>query len=166
MIIISLGVLTTQECEAPRPARLTPKTLHGLLSLPFIASIPHSAIPSPTRLGSQGLQSVHHPVPWEEPAQPGPSQPRGRPSSDLETRAPGFPREAGRRPWPGALSHGPFSVRPVCGPGALSMPVQTRIQVLAGPQTNSSAGPEEVLFCFALVHCFTCPTLPKLLVTH
>ena len=112
MIIISCGVSTIQECEAHALRSPHPKTLRGLLSLHFIAVIPHLAIPSPIHLCSQGLQSSYRLI------QPPGSM--GRVSSTRGSRvgrqAPwslgllGFPEKHSGHPWPGALSHRPVFV--------------------------------------------------------
>lgn len=95
----------------PTPCASHPRTLQGLLSLHFIAAIPHSAIPSPTHRSFQQLQSSHqaHPPPsfhgkiWlRRPSQ----QSRRTPSAwNLQLRA--FPEKQATCPWPRALSHTP-----------------------------------------------------------
>lgn len=147
--------------RGPTPCASHPRTLHGLLSLPFIASIPHSAIPSPTHLGSQALQSVHHPVPWEDSAQPGPSQTQGRTSLGLETRAPGFPREAVCPPLAWSAFPGPVSAWPVCGPGACLCQYKSEFRSWLGHRLTHHWALSEFCFDLLWLHCLTCPTLSK-----
>lgn len=96
--------------QGPTPCASHPRTLQALLSLRFIAAIPHSAIPSPTHRSFQQLQSSHqaHPPPsfhgkiWLKKTKPTVE----KDAQCLEPPAPGFPREAIHLPLaPGTFPH-------------------------------------------------------------
>lgn len=113
MIIISLGVLTIQECKAPRPAPHTQDTARA----PF----PSFYCCNPTLCHSQPSPSGFprtevHPPPrfhgkiWLNKAQV--SSRVGR-LDTWKLRLQAFPGTLSARPWPRALSHRPISVWPV-----------------------------------------------------
>lgn len=105
MIIISHGVLTIQECKAPRPVHPTPQDTRDsspFVLLPRSHTLPFSAQP----IWLPKDRVLLWPMQW--PRFHGKSQlnrPQARTLGYLETELQGFPELLSACPWPGASSH-------------------------------------------------------------
>lgn len=146
--------------RGPTPCASHPRTLHGLLSLPFIASIPHSAIPSPTRLGSQAAARP----PPSSMGRFSPTRPKSAAGQDvlgLGNSGSGLSQRS-HLPAPGL---GRFPRTRLClasvQSGACLCQYKSEFRSWLGHRLTHHRALSE--FCFDLlgVHCLTCPILSK-----